>query len=70
MLTRLYFQLTRNDPEASKPLNQAALGLAIYGAFIFVFWCVVLMIILASCKANSMSSLGFNIYQVVYPAQK
>jgi hypothetical protein len=33
-------QLTRNDPSASRPLNGAALALAIYGALIFMFWSV------------------------------
>jgi len=32
-----YWKLTQNDPNASKPLNRAALALAIYGIFIFVF---------------------------------
>ena len=31
-------QLSHNDPNASKTLSRAALGLAIYGMFIFVFW--------------------------------
>ncbi|KAI0330913.1 hypothetical protein GY45DRAFT_1323045 [Cubamyces sp. BRFM 1775] len=32
-----YWKLSRNDPNASKTLSRAALGLAIYGMFIFVF---------------------------------
>ncbi|KAF8887317.1 vacuolar amino acid transporter 5 [Infundibulicybe gibba] len=32
-----YWKLTRNDPTTSKTLNQAALGLAIYGMLIFIF---------------------------------
>ncbi|EIN09560.1 hypothetical protein PUNSTDRAFT_101436 [Punctularia strigosozonata HHB-11173 SS5] len=32
-----YWQLTRHDASASKALNRAALALACYGAFIFVF---------------------------------
>ncbi|TFK39871.1 transmembrane amino acid transporter protein-domain-containing protein [Crucibulum laeve] len=32
-----YWKMTRNDPTAKKSLNMAALSLAIYGAFIFVF---------------------------------
>jgi hypothetical protein len=31
-------QLTRDDPGRNKTLSRAALGLAIYGGFIFVFW--------------------------------
>ncbi|KAE9399566.1 vacuolar amino acid transporter 5 [Gymnopus androsaceus JB14] len=44
-----YWKLTRND-ESSRILNRAAIALAAYGMFIFVF------------------CLGFNIYQVIYPA--
>ncbi|OBZ74208.1 Vacuolar amino acid transporter 5 [Grifola frondosa] len=32
-----YWKLSRNDPNANKMLTKAALGLAIYGMFIFVF---------------------------------
>lgn len=32
-----YWKLTQHDPNANKGLNRAALALAIYGAFIFVF---------------------------------
>ncbi|KAH9884779.1 transmembrane amino acid transporter protein-domain-containing protein [Cubamyces lactineus] len=32
-----YWKLSHNDPNASKTLSRAALGLAIYGMFIFVF---------------------------------
>ncbi|KAI0046216.1 hypothetical protein FA95DRAFT_1520510 [Auriscalpium vulgare] len=32
-----YWQMTRNDPSASKALNRAALALAAYGSFILVF---------------------------------
>ncbi|KAI0653271.1 transmembrane amino acid transporter protein-domain-containing protein [Cubamyces menziesii] len=32
-----YWKLSHNDPNASKGLSRAALGLAIYGMFIFVF---------------------------------
>ncbi|KAF9461215.1 vacuolar amino acid transporter 5 [Collybia nuda] len=32
-----YWKLTRDDPSKSKTLNRAALGLALYGCFIFVF---------------------------------
>ncbi|KAG5637286.1 hypothetical protein H0H81_005081 [Sphagnurus paluster] len=35
----MYWKLTRDDP-AKQAMNRAALGLAIYGAFIFMFWCV------------------------------
>jgi hypothetical protein len=34
----LFDQLTRDDPSQNKTLNRAALGLTVYGAFIFVFW--------------------------------
>ncbi|KIP03412.1 hypothetical protein PHLGIDRAFT_26130 [Phlebiopsis gigantea 11061_1 CR5-6] len=33
-----YWKLTRNDPEAPKGLNRAALGLAVYGVLVCVFW--------------------------------
>ncbi|CDO73334.1 hypothetical protein BN946_scf185008.g97 [Trametes cinnabarina] len=32
-----YWKLSHNDPNASKTLSRAALGLAIYGIFIFIF---------------------------------
>ncbi|KAI9064008.1 hypothetical protein FKP32DRAFT_1591420 [Trametes sanguinea] len=32
-----YWKLSHNDPNASKALSRAALGLAIYGIFIFIF---------------------------------
>ncbi|THH05401.1 hypothetical protein EW145_g4823 [Phellinidium pouzarii] len=33
-----FWKLTRDDPNISKTLNRAALALAFYGGFIFIFW--------------------------------
>ncbi|EKM50015.1 uncharacterized protein PHACADRAFT_130518 [Phanerochaete carnosa HHB-10118-sp] len=33
-----YWKLTRNDPEASRGLNRAALALAVYGVLVCIFW--------------------------------
>jgi amino acid permease len=33
-----FWKLTRNDTRTSKMLNRSALGLAIYGMLVFVFW--------------------------------
>ena len=33
-----FWKLTRNDPGTGKMLNRSALGLAIYGMLVFVFW--------------------------------
>jgi len=37
-LADAFEQLTRDDPGRNKTLSRAALGLAVYGASIFVFW--------------------------------
>ena len=33
-----FWKLTRDDPGTSRMLNRSALGLAIYGVLVFVFW--------------------------------
>lgn len=58
----------RNDPTASKGLSRAALGLAAYGSFIFVFWYVSRLFYLLGASAYlAADSLSFNIYKVIYP---
>jgi hypothetical protein len=51
-------QLTRNDPEASKGLNRAALALTIYGVCVFVFWYVPLPSV----------SIEYNVHDCFRPA--